>query len=921
MTDRFSFAHGSNTTYVEALYQVFLQDPTEVDPSWQAFFAGYQLALQPGAGGASISEDNSTGLLHAKVEAFINAYRRLGHLYAWLNPLETAKPVPVDLQPAAHGLADVAPTAQFHTSNFFSQSPMSFQDIFDKLQATYCGSIGADFRDINNIEAITWLQSEMESCTNRPSVPVALQKRIAEKLAQAEGLERFLQTRFLGQKRFSVEGLDTLLPLLDILIDQAAQQGAQEVCMGMAHRGRLNVLCNIMEKPYELLIQEFEGSGFNPFNIDGDVKYHKGFAKEVETFSQKRMRLYLSPNPSHLEFVNPVVEGFVRCRQELQGNAAAIVPVLLHGDAAFIGQGVVPETLNLSQLDGYATQGTIHIITNNQIGFTTNPTDSRSCPYSSDIAKTVHAPVFHVNANDAEAVAWVAILAVKFRQKFQRDVVIDLIGYRRYGHNETDEPAFTQPVMYQQIKSMPTVFSLYTTALLEKGVLTKTEVSQLESQVRETLQAAHQKVKEGKVEAAAYPSSFDNIFTKHTISRAEILAEIKTALPKARLQSLATQLVRPPTGFMLHPKIEKLLQSRADMAQGTGALDWGFAELVAFGSLAQDGVRVRLSGQDCKRGTFSSRHGVWFDAQTNQAFEPLNHIEAKGTVQIINSPLSEQGCLGFEFGYSLADPNALVLWEAQFGDFVNGAQVIIDQFLVASEAKWNQKSGLVLLLPHGYEGMGPEHSSARPERFLQLCGNLNIQVCNVTTPAQLFHLLRRQMGRTFRKPLILLTPKSLLRHPSVVSNWSAFTTGTFCEILDDTTIQKKKKVERLLLCTGKIYYELCEARALSPECVETLPILRFEQLYPFPKERFQELMIQYPNVKSWTWVQEEPQNMGFWNFMAPRLRPLLGDRELEYIGRKASGSTAEGSAKSHQVEQQRIVQEALSHVCGWRPTR
>ncbi len=920
MTDRFSFAHGSNTTYVEALYQEFLQDPTRVDPSWQAFFAGYQLALQSGPVSNRLEEGSSTGLEHAKVEAFINAYRRLGHLYAQLNPLEAAQPVPAALQPEAHGLAEVAPEQLFHTSNFFSQSPMAFQDIYSKLQATYCGSIGADFRDINHIEAITWLQEEMESCTNRPVLAAPLRVRIAEKLAQAEGLERFLQTRFLGQKRFSLEGLDTLLPLLDILIDQASLHGAEEVCMGMAHRGRLNVLCNIMEKPYELLIQEFVGSGFNPFDIDGDVKYHKGFAKEVQTFGQKQMRLYLSPNPSHLEFVNPVVEGFVRCRQELQGNPSAIVPVLLHGDAAFIGQGIVPETLNLSQLEGYGTQGTIHIITNNQIGFTTNPRDARSCHYSSDIAKVVHAPVFHVNANDPEAVAWVAILSVKFRQKFKRDVVIDLIGYRRHGHNEADEPAFTQPVMYQQIKTMPTAFTLYTGDQIAKGTLTESQVMQMENRVKEALQEAHEKVKAGKVADPIYPSIFDAIFKKHPVSREEMFRQIETAVPKKRLQSLAEKLITFPSDFVPHPKIEKLLQSRKEMAQGEGNLDWAFAELMAFGSLAQDGNRIRLSGQDCKRGTFSSRHGVWFDVHTNRMYDPLNHIEAKASVEIINSPLSEQGCLGFEFGYSLADANALVLWEAQFGDFVNGAQVIIDQFLVASEAKWNQNSGLVLLLPHGYEGMGPEHSSARPERFLQLCGNLNIQVCDVTTPAQLFHLLRRQMIRTFRKPLILMTPKSWLRHPSVVSKWDAFVKGSFCEVLDEVEIVKKKSVERVLFCTGKIYYELYEARSLSPDCADTVAIVRVEQLYPFPKERMQEIVAQYPKATSWIWVQEEPQNMGFWSFIAPRLQELMDGKELTYIGRKASGSTAEGSAKSHQVEQQRIVQEAFAQVCKWGPT-
>jgi len=936
MADTFSFAHGSNISYVESLYEEFVKNPNGVDPSWQAFFSGYELAAngrslaQSLAAAAPVaaaprsrlassegSVEGTSGLSHAQVEAFINAYRRLGHLHAWLNPLEEAKPVPAELQPEAHGLGTIQPEMLFQTSNFFSREPMRFGDIQAKLAKTYCSTIGADFRDINHIESIVWLQEKMESCENRPSIPVPLKKRILEKLAQAEGLERFLQTRFLGQKRFSVEGLDVLVSLLDILMDQAAKEGVEEMCLGMAHRGRLNVLCNNMEKPYEILLDEFEGTPHSTsFDIDGDVKYHKGFAKDIRTCGGKDFRVYLAPNPSHLECIDPVVEGFVRRRQEQLGQAKAIVPVLLHGDAAFIGQGIVPETLNLSQLTEYSTGGTIHIITNNQIGFTTNPNDGRSCPYSSDIAKMVHAPVFHVNANDPEAVAWVGMLAVQFRNQFARDVVIDLIGYRRYGHNETDEPAFTQPVMYQKIRNMPTVFTLYMNQLVAEGVVTADLKKKMESQVRESLNQAHQNVKDKKLPTPVYPPSMASVFSSTPVERAKILEAIPTSVTREKLQPMAEKMLTVPDSFSPHPKIAKLLQGRQEMLAGEGAIDWGLGELLAFASLAAEGYHVRLSGQDCKRGTFSSRHGVLFDEKTNEPYEPLNQMGAKGKVHLINSPLSEQGCLGFEFGYSLADANSLVLWEAQFGDFVNGAQIIIDQFVVASEVKWNQSSGLVLLLPHGHEGMGPEHSSARPERFLQLCGNLNIQVGNVTTPAQLFHILRRQMLRTFRKPLILFTPKSLLRHPHVVSTWKEFSQGGFQEILLDAGADKKL-VQKMILCTGKMYREIKDVRDANPLC-QTIPLLRMEQLYPYPAEKMKALFSEYPALTSVIWVQEEPQNMGFWNFCATRLREMLPGKEVRYVGRKASGSTAEGSLHAHQAEQKRIVQEAFFQACGWK---
>ena len=597
------------------------------------------------------------------------------------------------------------------------------------------------------------------------------------------------------------------------------------------------------------------------------------------------------------------------------------MPILLHGDAAFVGQGIVAETLNLSGIDGYSTGGTIHIITNNQIGFTTLPNESRSCQYSSDISKFIRAPVLHVNADDPEAVIWVAELAMAYRARFKKDVVIDLIGYRRYGHNETDEPRFTQPLMYKKISQHPTVLSQYRRKLVEEG-WTQESVEAPTRSLQQSLQQALDRIraKEAPVSSArSYPRQFACIFEHTPVERPEVMATTRTRFERDSLIELGQKMTTLPSGFKAQNKLIRLLQSRHKMLGGKGAIDWGFSELLALASLSKENFGVRLTGQDSRRGTFSSRHAVWYDTETGQPYEYMNQI-GPGDVQIINSPLSEQGCLGFEFGYSIATPNSLVLWEAQFGDFVNGAQIIIDQFLVASEAKWKVTSGLVLLLPHGYEGMGPEHSSARPERFLQCCGNFNIQVCNLTTPAQLFHVLRRQMLRRFRKPLVIMTPKSLLRHQDVISPISDFTDRDFREVLEDSSSLDHSKVERLILCTGKIYYELVAYRGQNPGEHTAVPILRCEQLYPFPYESIQRVTNKYPQLKEILWVQEEPHNMGGWGFVQPRLQEHFGSKiKVSYVGRKHSGSTAEGSAGAHAVEQQRVVKEAFTFATGWEP--
>lgn len=912
---KFSFANGSNADFIEDLYEQFKRNPESVDASWQTFFQGYEFAAQGIGSGDSISAEEARN--NSKVEALINAYRRLGHLQAHLNPLAPKPAIAESMLPDAHGLRGVKPNLKFHPANLPIPGSLTLAEVMDLLTSTYCGTIGADYREINDIEATIWFQQQMETCRNKPIFAPDIRKRVLRRLGMSEGFERFLQARYLGQKRFSLEGAEALIPLIDTIFDDAAANGVEEICMGMSHRGRLNVLANVMQKNPEMMLKEFEGSEFKPFDIDGDVKYHMGFANEVKTGSGKSMCLYLSPNPSHLEAANPVVEGFARARQRLVGNGdtSRIIPILMHGDAAFIGQGIVAETLNLSRLDAYSTGGTIHIIINNQIGFTTGPRESRSCTYSSDIAKIIRAPVLHVNADDPEAVIWTAKLALAYRQKFHRDIVVDLIGYRRHGHNETDEPAYTQPTMYKIIDDHPTVYSLYRGRLIAENIVSEEEVAQDEKSTRAIWQAAFETVKAGKYAGGSVPipASLQKSMFYRKASEEDVEQPAKTGVAKGTIQEIGERLTTFPASFAPHPKLAKIVDQRRNMLQGSGNIDWAFGELLAFGSLATEGHHVRLSGQDCRRGTFSSRHAVFFDFNTGVPYEVLNVVkEGQALVDVINSPLSEQGVMGFDFGYSVADREALVLWEGQFGDFANGAQIIIDQFLVASEAKWKQCCGLVLMLPHGYEGQGPEHSNARPERFLQLCGNLNIQVANPTTPAQHFHILRRQVLRDFRKPLVLMTPKSLLRHPKVVSTFSEFSEGCFTEVIADKTVKDAKSVRSAILCSGKIYYELEEYRSKT-EGMGLTPLIRVEQLYPFPDKMLKGHLEQYPNLKEVVWAQEEPMNMGAWTFLRPRISQTIGNHiPVRYSGRVEAGTTAEGSLKAHVKEQQRILEDAFA---------
>ncbi len=909
---KFSYASGTNVGMLEDLYRDYLKDPNSVDPSMKSFFEGIDFASSTSFSGGGGSEDG----IEAKVEHYINYFRRLGHLSADLNPLAQKPDLDKAFLPEKHGLGGVADDRMVQPADLPTKGPQSFGSIKTLLIETYTSSIGADFRDTIDNEAIEWLQHQMESVHNKPKVSSDMKKHIVQKLVQAEGFEKFLQDRYLGQKRFSIEGLDTMILLLDIIADEAVKAKTDEMILGMAHRGRLNVLANFMGKPYAQMIKEFEGSEIEAYGIDGDVKYHKGYASLINTFGGGKLRTYLSPNPSHLEAVNPVVEGFARARQRMlndEPKGARVVPVLIHGDAAFMGQGIVAETLNLAELSAYQTGGTIHVIANNQIGFTTDPDESRSSRYASNMAKIIRAPVLHVNADDPEAVIWVAQLAVAYRQKFSCDFVIDLIGYRRHGHNETDEPSFTQPVMYKKIKARPTVLTLYGEKLVKDGVLSAEEVTKRTKEFRDMLQESMEKVRAGLVDiVSSVPKEFEGAMKNVKASPEDLFKPVKTSVDAATIKKVVEGSTKVPAGFTPNSKVDRLLKSRVEMLSGEGSIDWGLGELLAYGTLAIEGKHVRLSGQDCQRGTFSHRHAVIHDAETGKSLYLMNQLDPKqAKVEVINSPLSEQGVMGFEFGYSVADRDALVLWEAQFGDFVNGAQIIIDQFIAASEAKWKQSSGLVLLLPHGYEGGGPEHSSGRPERFLQLCGDYNMQVANLTKPAQLFHILRRQLARPFRKPLVIMTPKSLLRHPQCISKVEEFTKDGFHETIDDQNIKKKGDVRRVVFCTGKIYYEVEKERQESP-VKDQIAIVRIEQLYPFPEHQVEEILKGYGNAEEILWLQEEPYNMGAWTFIRHRLEALAAGRKVNYCGRRDAGTTAEGYMKVHEKEQKRILLEALT---------
>jgi 2-oxoglutarate dehydrogenase E1 component len=923
---------GGNAGFIEDLYEQFLRDPSGVDPAWQEYFKGLgsssgdiahgpirerllaRVQQPPTAAAPPGSQPAGASAKQGAVSRLIQVYANRGHLIAHLDPLglqERAKPYVLDLQ--YFGLSDADLDTEFFTGSRNHAIPerTTLKNILKDLKFIYTDTIGAEFAHVSDTEERLWLQDGFQVARMQRRFSVAEMKNILWQLTAAEGLERYLHTKYVGQKRFSLEGGDSLIPLLDDLVQQGGKSGVEEAIIGMAHRGRLNVLVNLLGKSPKDLFSEFEGQyDLAKLRGSGDVKYHKGFSADLKAESGN-VHVALAFNPSHLEVVNPVVEGSARARQERRGDARGdkVLPVQIHGDAAFAGQGVNMETLQLSQTHGFYTGGTVHIIINNQVGFTTSdPSDARSTLYCSDIAKMIEAPILHVNADDPEAVCFVTRFALEYRMKFHKDVVIDLVCYRRHGHNEADEPAATQPLMYQIIRKKPTVRQLYADKLAAEGVLSAADAAAMMEQYRSGLD-------EGKPQARAALGLIGN---RYTVDWSEYLGAdweaVKTGVDLGRLRVLGKAITTYPTDWVLHPRVLAIMQSREKMVNGDLALDWGCAENLAYASLVQEGYPIRLTGQDSGRGTFFHRHAVLHDQATGRTYTPLQHLATnQPKFTVTDSILSEEAVMGFEYGFSTTEPRCLTIWEGQFGDFCNGAQVIIDQFISSGEAKWGRVSGITLFLPHGYEGQGPEHSSARLERFLQLCAEFNMQVCVPSTPAQMFHMLRRQMLRSLRKPLIIMTPKSLLRHPLSVSRLEELSGSGFQNVIDEIDDIKPSAVTRVVLCSGKVYFDLLKARREAKN--DTVAIVRIEQLYPFPSEEYEAVLRKYSNAREIIWCQEEPQNQGSWYQIRHRLQAKLGaQHELLYAGRACAAAPATGIAALHEQQQRNLVTAALQGV-------
>ncbi len=925
--NRSSLSSLANAELIEATYQSWLNDSNSVDPTWRAFFQGFTLAsngASPYAALAAAAESAAPSaatapiidsLKQSHVHRLINTHRAIGHLEAHLDPLGEPPPPHPKLSLANFKLDESDLDTTFDIGTYLGGGQMKLRDILTALRQTYCDHIGVEYMHIQDVEVRYWLRDRMEATRNQPSFSAEEKIRILRRVHKAELFERFLHTKYVGQKRFSLEGGETMVAMVDSIIEHCPHLGVDEVVMGMAHRGRLNILTSVMRKHFDVLFEQFS-ENYLPETVggDGDVKYHLGYEAVLDTAAGKKVEVRLAANPSHLEIVNPVVEGKARARQRIRGDMekrTAVLPLLIHGDAAFAGQGVVAETLNFSQLPGYKTGGTLHIVINNQIGFTTLPVDARSTRYCTDVAKMIEAPIFHVNGDDPEAVCHVACLALEFRVKFQRDVVIDMFCYRKHGHNETDEPAFTQPLLYKKIATHPPTSTILTRKLVAEGIITEAGSEAIKAEYSEALEKNLEKAKAAEVAKSAKRAAAAET-KKFTGSTAVFQPDfhfkaVPTGATRATIDRVAQGLTTVPPDFKPNPKIRRFLDARATAHRDNGAIDWGFAEALAFGTLALEGTPIRLSGQDCERGTFSHRHAVLHDMETDATYAPLKNLDPKqGRFCVYNSLLSEAAVLGFDYGYSLDYPDLLCIWEAQFGDFANGAQVVIDQFLAAGESKWQRTSGIVLLLPHGYEGQGPEHSSARLERFLQLCAEDNIQVANITTPANFFHALRRQVKRDVKKPLIVMSPKSLLRHPAAVSKLDEFTSGTFQEIIDDPAAPAKPT--RLIFCSGKVYYDLVDYRAKKQ--ITDAAIVRIEQLYPLHKNAIAKIADHYTGARV-VWAQEEPQNMGAWSYIAPQLSEIFGFLPL-YAGRDAAASPAVGALALHRFELAAFLQEAFS---------
>ncbi|MFZ8984621.1 MAG: 2-oxoglutarate dehydrogenase E1 component [Steroidobacteraceae bacterium] len=909
---------GTNAAYVEDLYERFREDPGSVPATWRDYFRslGSATGAPPGAprAGAAPLEDAEAEAIRKQgaVSRLIQIYANRGHLVADIDPLGMMhRPLPKVMELGYLGLNEADLDRDFFTGSRTPGIPsrLRLREIVDSLKKIYTGTIGAEFAHVSNTEERLWLQDRFQEGRLNHQFTPDEQVNILWQLTAAEGLERYLHTRYVGQKRFGLEGGDALIPLLDDLVQRCGAGGVEEIVIGMAHRGRLNVLVNVLGKSPAELFSEFEGTyDTTALKGSGDVKYHKGFSADLKT-PGGNVHTALAFNPSHLEVVNPVVEGSVRARQDRRSDkvGSSVVPVLIHGDAAFAGQGVVMETLQLSQARFYSTGGTVHLIINNQVGFTTSePRDARSTLYCSDVAKMIEAPIFHVNADDPEAVVYVGRLALEYRQRFHKDVVIDLVCYRRHGHNEADEPAATQPLMYQVIRQHPTARQLYADGLVSAGVVDAAFVADMVQRYRSGLE-------QGLPQARAFVGTSGNRFTVDWTRHlsADPVEQADSGVPVAALREIGAKLSELPAGFTLHPRVARVVEDRRRMYEGELTLDWGAAETLAYATLLRDGFPIRISGQDAGRGTFFHRHAVLHEQSTARRHVPLaNLFDAQPRFSVIDSVLSEEAVLGFEYGYSTTDPGSLVIWEAQFGDFANGAQVIIDQFITSGESKWGRISGLTLLLPHGYEGQGPEHSSARLERFLQLSAEMNIQVCIPSTPAQVFHMIRRQMLRGLRKPLVVMTPKSLLRHKLATSELAELADGRFQTVIDEVEDIPVEAVRRVVFCSGKVYYDLLEQR--RAEKLGDVALIRVEQLYPFPTERYAEVLERYRGARDVVWCQEEPQNQGAWYQIRHRLQECLGSRHtLMYAGRAGAAAPAAGIHKLHVEEQAELVGAAL----------
>jgi 2-oxoglutarate dehydrogenase E1 component len=924
--------YGGNAAFVEDLYERYLKDPESVDLAWRERFHVMHQEAANEVGHGPVRENflrlaqESRTRAHARsterlepaaaekqaaVLSLINGYRYRGHQVANLDPIKLRDtPKIADLDPGFHNLARDDMDQVFHTGSLYAPDRMPLRDIIAMVEQIYCGTVGSEYMHITDTQEKRWIQKRLEGYRATPELDSAGRRWLLTLLTAAEGFEKYLHQRYVGQKRFSLEGGDALIPLLDELIQRAGRKGQKELVIGMAHRGRLSVLTNIFGKPPQDIFDEFEGRVHMDWRkMAGDVKYHMGFSTDIDT-PGGIVHLVLGFNPSHLEIINPVIEGSVRARQRRRHDRSGdlVLPVLIHGDAAFAGQGVVMETFQLSQTRSYATGGTVHIVINNQIGFTTsNPLDTRSTLYCTDVAKMVQAPVFHVNGDDPEAVIFVTRMALDFRNQFHKDVIIDLVCYRRLGHNEADEPAVTQPMMYKKIRRHPTPRAVYADRLVADGILSKEETDAMVDNYRDSIE-------QGVLVARPVLCGLDHAYRVDWgfCLTTDWDQDIDTGVPVEKLRELSEAMLRVPEGFELHPRVEKLWEERRKMAQGDQLLNWGFAENLAYATLLDAGIAVRLSGQDAGRGTFFHRHAKIHDQLTGNAYTPLQHLGAhQGAFIAIDSVLSEEAVLAYEYGFATAEPSALTLWEAQFGDFANGAQVVIDQFITSAGTKWGLCCGLVMLLPHGLEGQGAEHSSARLERFLQLCAEHNIQVCVPTTPAQMYHLLRRQMIRDYRKPLIVMTPKSLLRHRLAVSALDELVTGQFQTVIPEIDQIDPAQTERVVFCCGKVYFDLLEARRARG--LTNVAIIRVEQLYPFPKDQFDRALKAYDTTEEIVWCQEEPQNQGAWDQIKHRFHSLIQDgKRPYYVGRPSSAAPAVGHRAAHVEQQERLIDEALT---------